>query len=147
MGHVIEPTEYEDTSSMTFTLLGSKHKDNLSSINQAELDEEMKMLETADTFKDIQTTEMHDDDMQTRIWAQFVRPSRNSESHKRTNSGPNLKGAKPQPNLTGSTKLKGEKANALVSGDAGGAYSAFSESRLDSGSVNSKDTASLDDAE
>ena len=91
---------------------------------------------------------MQEDDMQTRIWAQFVRPSRNSESDKRTNNAPIIQAVKPKSDFTSSTKLSSEQSNALalISGDAGGAYSAFSESRNDSGSLNSKDskdTASL----
>lgn len=81
--------QFDDNSSMTFTLLGSsKDKGNpTDSINAPELDEELKNIKPTEGFYEIQTTEMHDDDMQTRIWEQFVRPSRNSEHDKRSNSG------------------------------------------------------------
>lgn len=61
---------------MTYTVLNSQYQ---SSINHGDLDDSdfLKPRTESQNFSDIKTEELEDDDMETRIWAQFVRERQN----------------------------------------------------------------------
>ena len=66
-------------SQRTNKYTSSKHSDNLSSLNPGDFEE--LNFKGDPELVEITTTELKDDDIETRIWTQFVRSTNRTRSH------------------------------------------------------------------